>query len=126
MCLFSPAARMGSVASGWAVMKRLAIVLPAMFLTVLPGARAGLYIPGEPPELIFTDGNVQPLPFNVFQLTLHDTLGIANPGMERHKEVAKKVTALQAKGIEQLRTEELASLSAYLVRLRSVNQALDL
>jgi len=106
-------------------MKRLLIVL-AVFTLRAFRAHAGLYIPGEPPELIFNDGNVQPLPFNAFQLLLHDKLGIAVPGSQRNKEITQKVAALQSKGLDQLTTDELVSLSAYLVRLRAPEKALQL
>jgi tetratricopeptide (TPR) repeat protein len=90
--------------------------------------RAGLYIPGEPPDISLKDGKPQALPFDVFRLKLRDYKSVAmpQPESELRGHYLKRRAELLAKGPSQLTLEEQVALSGLLIRLRELERALDL
>src|SRR5438093_1371205 len=96
---------MGDAPAGRSAMSRMVLALSAALLLSAP-LRAGLYLPGEPPDLIFEDDQVKPLPWNAFQLTLHGILGLRVPGSPPNVEIRKKRDELRARGVDRLSVED--------------------
>lgn len=100
------------------------LILPLAGLVTLASiSQAGLYVPEEGPDLIFTDGNVQPLPFSAFQLTLSNLQAVNVPGSDAHKKLTKQRDDLRSKRPDRLSTNDLLRLSSAHIRLRDPEQA---
>lgn len=108
-------------------MRRLLLATFALALLTAPGAaRAGLYLPGEPPDLPLEDGQVKALPFDVFQIKLQDVIGISmssGPPTPTRQHYLAKRDELTAKGVRRLTVTELVALSGYQIRLGQPNEA---
>jgi hypothetical protein len=107
-------------------MRRL--LLAFALLTLPATGRAGLYIPGEPPDLPFRDGKVEALPFDLFRIKLHDVMGIGVPSKTPtplREEYQKKRDELLGRGVKSLPITELVALSGYEIRLGEPSKAIE-
>src|SRR5262249_48591618 len=89
--------------------------------------QAGVYIPGQTPEITVKDGKPQAMAFDKFRLVFLDAQAIAmNTPSSARQRYQQERDQLLAKGISNLDELELGTLSGYLIRLREEDKALEL
>ncbi len=101
-------------------------ILIAVLVLAFPlPARAGIYIPGQEPELVGKDGKPRELPFDQFRLRLADLKGIpvAVPESEARKKYLKRLAELESRRPERLSADELLQLGECQVRLGQLEKA---
>lgn len=110
-------------------MRTVILLAVAGVLAAVPEARAGLYIPGEPPEVLPEDGNVRSLPFDRFRQVFAEVRLIpvpTNPEQPIRKRYTEREAELvQRGGPAKLSVEELIEVSGLMIRLRHYDGALE-
>jgi tetratricopeptide (TPR) repeat protein len=81
--------------------------------------RAGIYIPGEEPELVGKDGTVQELPFDQFRLRHEElkAIPIPTPESAMRKAYLKRRAELESRPPDRLPVQDLVSLGECEARL---------
>jgi tetratricopeptide (TPR) repeat protein len=105
---------------------RKAVIAIAVFLgSVAESARAGLYIPGEEPDLVSKDGKVEEMAFDQFRIRLNDMLSavVKEPVSETRKSYLKRFEELRAKNIQRQTPVEAVSFGECLVRLGDLDNS---
>ena len=112
-----------------AVSRNLSILLLGCLLVSARPARAGLYNPSElPAGPDASRAQVLPLPFPLFRDRVTDLyLGVLRPEHPLHKRYVQQVEQLQTRvRANSASVDDQISLSAYLIRLGQMNEALEL
>jgi hypothetical protein len=109
---------------------RTRLIAFAIALTLLgaKSALAGVYIPGEPPEIPVKDGKGQALPFSQFRLIFSDVIAIGDnlrptDVRQRYLQIRDQ---LMSKNTDKLSEEEIVRLTGVLIRLRETDKAMEL
>jgi hypothetical protein len=88
--------------------------------------QAGIYIPGKSPEMGLKDGKPQAMPFDQFRLVFSNTVSIAaGKTSDLRTEYENQRDQLLRKGLDRLDETEFATLSGLQIRLRELNNALE-
>jgi tetratricopeptide (TPR) repeat protein len=86
---------------------------------------AGLYVPGEEPELVARDGKAIEMPFDQFRLRLAElkAIPVTPPDSPLRKAYLKRRADLESRRLERLSVQEMISLGECQVRLGDLNNS---
>jgi tetratricopeptide (TPR) repeat protein len=105
---------------------RKALIASVISIATAAGpAWGGLYIPGEEPDFVSTDGKVQEFAFDQFRIKLNDVLSIVvdKTVSEPRKQYLKRAADLRARNMERQSPADLVSFGECLVRLGDLEKS---
>ena len=96
-----------------------------VILAAASPVHAGLYVPGEEPELVARDGKEIEMPFDQFRLRLAElkAIPVTPPDSPLRKAYLKRRADLESRRLERLSVQEMISLGECQVRLGDLNNS---